>query len=170
MKYFTKYLPVEGEIKEGDMYHNGIGVGPAYKNENWKGQKVKLFLCSRDIQVGDKVRGEYPSTLGFDVECLRTDDSIVPHWAVKGQDGKEYYYAKQDSFKVIGEVSPDATWVKEGDEFEQLDIFADKRQSFEDWWRDNGTSKADKMSKRTLDKYNKSGKYIRIKGPCGHFH
>ena len=61
-KYFTKYLPVEDKIKENDKALNPgngkvVTVNEAcLKNlvdDDWK--KVKLFLCDKDIQVGDKV-------------------------------------------------------------------------------------------------------------------
>lgn len=52
MKYFARFLPVEGEIKERDWYkspsggilsqHNGSELLP----DGW--YKVKLYLCSRD--------------------------------------------------------------------------------------------------------------------------
>lgn len=72
-QYFTKYLPVEGEIKEGDIvtcmgytgiytsFEFGKGFRLQFPNgkanlfpedelseEDYKHQKVKLFLCSRD--------------------------------------------------------------------------------------------------------------------------
>lgn len=85
MKYFTKYLPVEGEIKDGDTYlFDGkiqtCKVSIIKELEEFYGrkiteyQKVKLFLCSRDIETS------------------------------------------------LGEISPSAIWVKEGDEFEEEDI------------------------------------------------
>lgn len=88
-KYFTKYIPVEGEIKEGDMirhpttgnvstHFDGDGVHWINNHTDWK--KVKLLLCSRDITL---------------------DDCVI---------------------KVIGEISPDAIWVKEGDEFEEDEV------------------------------------------------
>lgn len=125
-KYFTKYLPVPGEIEKGDLVMDTDGMVHETP-DSWIGQKdiiAKQVLCSRDIQVGDKIRCEYPSTLHFDVECLRTYEKStnVPHWVVRGTDGKEYYYDKNNSFKVIGEVSPAAIWVKEGMEFEENDI------------------------------------------------
>jgi hypothetical protein len=94
-QYFAKYLPVEGEIKEGDIV---IGMD---------GKKVKLFLCSRNIQVGDKVLD------------IRTNT-----WKeVNNSCGVELYKQKPNDiqFKVIGEISPNAKWVKEGDEFEEND-------------------------------------------------
>lgn len=54
--YFAKYLPVEGEVKDGDYAINSAGSIAQYlvnNDESRKFQKVQLFLCSRDIQVGD---------------------------------------------------------------------------------------------------------------------
>ena len=58
-----------------------------------------------------------------------------------------YNISENDVIKVIGEISPDATWVKEGDEFDESDI-------------DHG-GWVDEDLKTIL---------IKIKGPCGHFH
>jgi hypothetical protein len=63
MKYFTKYLPVEEEIKEG---WEGIAYKADVKGQFFKhsyttnpwyadAKPCKLFLCSRDIQVGDEM-------------------------------------------------------------------------------------------------------------------
>lgn len=106
-KYFAKYLPVEEEIKKEDYALNPsnrkiVRVNAAcLKNlvtPEWK--KVKLFLCSRDVQVGDK--------------CWTTVGGCYDTF----QEG----YDKQYWFKVIGEISPDAIWVKEGDEFDEDEI------------------------------------------------
>jgi hypothetical protein len=86
-KYFAKYLPVEGEIK-----------------------KVKLFLCSRNIEVGDKY---YYNGTETDI-C----DSEIRLEQIKEQEEKH----GQKRFKVIGEISPEAIWVKEGDEFNEVDV------------------------------------------------
>ena len=113
--YFAKYLPVEGEIKENDTFlEHGISYRLLSKRkDDWvictrnlekqfadvckDPKKSKLFLCSRDIQVGDKV--------------------------IDSTDGKEYEVKEgllsPEMVKVIGEISPDATWVKEGDEFDK---------------------------------------------------
>lgn len=71
LKYFYKYLPVEGEIKDTEKYiYLGYPVdnvvftytkdssGPPLPFElaTLKRQKVKLFLCSTDIQVGDTIQ------------------------------------------------------------------------------------------------------------------
>lgn len=81
-KYFLKYLPVSGEIKEGDsveitslkdyksktgnriivpkassiLLNNIAGSRTAKGHENWMNPiKMELFLCTRGIQVGDNV-------------------------------------------------------------------------------------------------------------------
>lgn len=58
-KYFTKYIPADGEIKEGDMVLDTLSgeIVCWWDGNNWDkyDKKVKLFLCSRDIQVGDTV-------------------------------------------------------------------------------------------------------------------
>lgn len=129
-KYFAKYLPVEGEIKEGDYWiGDGISIpkqatrleekaseaaqkafGIKYRKDFLKlknAKKVKLFLCSKDIQVGDKF---------FDERFLGEEFEVESECHLhKLTDGKR--------FKIIGEISPNATWVKEGDEFDEEDIF-----------------------------------------------
>lgn len=114
--YFTKYLPVEGKIQEGDMTIGVRGhIAPAitpddYNNSYgpyWIGRKlVKLFLCSRDLQVGDKFFDERFLYEEFEVESV--------YHLQRLNDGKR--------FKTIGEISPAAVWVKEGDEFDEDEI------------------------------------------------
>lgn len=167
--YFAKFLPVEGGIKiKGD---ESIGDGPTksqkidvtYKYRKKYGeQKVKLFLCSGDVQVGDKIRGNYSSTDSFDVECLRNDgDKDHPHWIVRGQDGNEYFYETFASFKVIGEVSPEATWVKEGDEFDSSDLGINIHGNLSLLWEETSSH---------IEFLKVKGASVAIKGPCGHFH
>jgi len=106
--YFAKYLPYEGNIKEGEDYWcsvYGYRKGNHASRNVPKGEErfkpVKLFLCSRDIQVGDKV---YATADDF----YRTYDG--------------YSDLCTDEIKIIGEISPQAIWVKEGDEFEEDEI------------------------------------------------
>lgn len=130
--YFAKYLPVEGEIKKGDIVQWGPFRGPVYAAGGKDIKKLKLFLCSRNIQVGDKVEW-IPFNTSSDVHSAIVDD------------GNLYHINKLNPFKILGEISPDATWVKEGDEFEEDEI--------EYWPLKGGTVPA-----------------YKIKGPCGHFH
>lgn len=188
--YFSKNIPIEGEIKVGDLIHRiypngnrvlgqactiesynkngvyrvsdpdavwegffcfenynkygGVVSNDGYGKGNFKYEKVELFLCSREIEVGDKIRGEYSSTLSFDVEVIGEDNTGIPHWQVRGIDGNIYEYAKEDSFKVLGPISPKAGWVTYGMEFDEKDI----------------------LENHVCDKCLN----YKIKGPCGHFH
>jgi hypothetical protein len=113
--YFAKYLPVEGEIKEGDYFkYHESDVFQCKDITDIDGDcyKVKLFLCSRDIQVGDQVYylqdGEYLKSI-----CTQSNDDGIDI------DHPVHFYPPE-VFKVIGEISPDAaTRVKEGHEFEK---------------------------------------------------
>lgn len=114
-KYFVKYLPVEGEINDGDYWiRNGIVSNEIVAHGICDCKRVKLFLCSRDIQVGD--------------ECYHTKYLNLGKWALKEggiQDCVDWHGENVDEshlFKVLGEISPEAIWVKEGDEFEEDDI------------------------------------------------
>jgi len=144
--YFTKYLPVEGEIKEGDIVlsescnhppakiqkimedgslltdENDLNdpLGNCYYILPKETRRVELFLCSRDIQVGDK----YYSLAFHEYHIAKDEHSscfVRPH---------EYT-------KVIGKVSPEAIWVKEGMEFDEEDIKKIRRERLinvpDDW-------------------------------------
>lgn len=138
--YFAKYLPVEGEIKMGDKFRwiiNDSVQGEVHtcttegeRPEKYK--KVKLFLCSRDIQVGDKPiympSGQYHTVSGI-------TELMLPEVKELGL------------FKIIGEISTEATWAKEGDGFDESQV---------EYW----TSSID----------NHANPFLKIKGPCGHFH
>jgi hypothetical protein len=70
-------------------------------------QLYMLFLCSRDIQVGDKTINSNTGKEEEYTEYLKTYFKTAtsnPH------------------FKVIGEISPEAVWVKEGDEFDEYQM------------------------------------------------
>ncbi len=152
--YFAKYLPVEGEMKMGDkiffkedntrglLSEGGLPEWVINKCVEKKHKTGKLFLCSRDIRVGDELwTGRKETTLVFEDGANGRDEGNWCHLsaAISG------HY-----FKVIGEISPEATWVVEGDEF--------KRDSLS----------AHGVGVNWNDDY---GKYtFTIKGPCGHFH
>ncbi len=158
--YFCKYLPVEGEIKDGGKYWNRqwqkaddvVGDIHVKVLQNGNFQPAKLFLCSRDIQVGDKVTVE-----GFHSEAWFSIVATLSYITESNQVCLEEAL-KRSSYKVIGEISPEATWVKEGDEFEekQLEI-----------WANNGEYKL-----KSLSDYRDHKKIeITIKCPtCAHFH
>jgi hypothetical protein len=131
MKYFTKYLSVDGEIKEGDKFlDNKLGICTRLEEGEhstwilWEGgktnihlnaeyRKVKLFLCSRDIQVGD-IAYNVVDNISFKV--AGTFEGIS--YTSIGQGNKLI----KECIKVIGEVSPEAVWVTEGMEFDEEDL------------------------------------------------
>lgn len=144
---FAKYLPVEGELEDFDIVLLPIhglyqinGEQDLFKARRLKAPKVKLFLCSRDIQVGDKFRHylidpkkscELRKPV-HDFNKLAKEEDIC----AKVEDGKvwwsrdspyvtqrvNYATAIEGTFKVIGEISPNAIWVKEGDEFDESEV------------------------------------------------
>lgn len=87
--------------------------GSKYSNRNYV--KVKLFLCSRDIQVGDEY---WYNQHGVWIKREYT-------W-----NGGDF---KGNCLKVIGEISPDAVWVTKEMEFEEDDLrFWYKHRKFTD--------------------------------------
>jgi len=159
--YFTKYLPVEGEIKENDHYISDRGdiFQDKKGTRHYTGdKKVKMFLCSRDIQVGDKII--HPMT-GEEVEVL----SIINGWIKYGDHPNEI--ANTGLFKKIGEISPEATWVKEGMRFSESEV--------EEWWG-QAITHYPMIRKLHADTwgYEKLAEncpvVYKVKGPCGHFH
>jgi hypothetical protein len=128
---------------------------------------VELFLCSRDIQVGDSIEcyipvGEPPyyTDKGLVTEYKPEDDTIT--YVVDNDPNHQLINVGRDfCYKVIGPISPQALWVKEGMEFDEDEIyrFGYLRGKEEKW---------------SLDIIQWDGwvdaPFVKIKGPCGHFH
>lgn len=163
---FAKYLPVEGEIKEGSIVQDSLGYYCIGSEEGVRVYKEagksphKLFLCSRDIKVGDKVwTTDYNLLMEGIVESFYSEkeDMVVLNTLSPS-------VRKTTCFKKIGEVSPDAVWVKEGDEFD------DYKTSY---INQKGTIIA-KPENKELDNFIKNHPLTRVivsvKGPCGHYH
>lgn len=148
MKYFAKYLPAEGEIKEGDtikdLVSGDIGIVKKWEkhiNEQDDYKKVKLFLCTHDME----------GVIGGDGTKV-----YLPH------DPK--HKNEEKPFRVLGEISKNALWVKENDEFSEEKV--KHNHICHDSWGNTGYCFHCQRSKGCDSKdYN----YL-IKGPCGHFH
>lgn len=153
--YFAKYLPVEGEIKQGVKAVFSPTGGKlstdkplpewVIKSSNEKGFKLgKLFLCSRDIQVGDEIIYEITN-------AKFKWDGNTPQ--------------RPEDFKVIGEISPEATWVKEGDEFEEEQL---------KFWKNLSSGLNHQggfvVNPKIRPDWQEWVTDVQIKGPCGHFH
>lgn len=185
--YFTKYLPIEGEIKEDDTTFRMGKVQKANLNfpKDYQ-QKVKLFLCSRDIQVGDEYT--YEESKG---KLLKKEgNTITTEWLEgfnKGKKSTDHIVMFNHAFKVIGEVSKDAlTYVTEEMEFEENEIKISQNAKFKYNWKDfpfEGKNRTD-LRKQTIYPHSPSFSnstweilnplpehiLIKIKGQCGHFH
>ncbi len=152
MKYFTKYLECGGSLEVGDItfwedegYYHGkfLRVTESFKihanASQWK--KYKLFLCSREEYYGEPPIGTY-----IDTEILdRSSEHII-------------------ATRVIGEISPDATWVKPGDEFDESELCllpTDMHGKVVYIPREPKPITGAELSQFTV---------IGVKGPCGHFH
>ncbi len=159
--YFAKWLPVEGEIKEGDMYLFGNKVFKAGNDKRYgRGlKKMKLFLCSRDIKLYDEVYNPVTDEYETVVKDLYEGGGKRPD---KCTDFQEVEQCK--SFKVIGQISEEATWVKEGDEFDE----------YRDVWYFELNGKWKYLARNSVDWMRERGEEIKlvckVKGPCGHFH
>lgn len=114
----------------------------------------KLMLVSRDIQVSDmitvdKSKGKVISITGL---CAEIDLG----WS------STQTKPLSDCIKIVGEISPEAMWIKEGDEFTEENIAFYTISIVEGW--ENHTD----YNTWVNSSYNKE---IRIKCPtCGHFH
>lgn len=195
-KYFIKYLPVEGEIKEGDIVmhpHHGLlrlvkysskflcwdCEIPYLNNEDLsfpavdKVQKVKLFLCSRDIKIGDKVKIDVMLNGVYnDYEFVKEDTEDGVKCQTFDGVGMYFHYPEHEEeeniFKVIGEISSDTTWVKEGDEFDENEVELWEKLKNHKW-----TLEDVKKYEGLMGKIINPEKYfnIKIKCPtCSHFH
>lgn len=184
--YFTKCLPVEGEIKEedywraanGDIIPPGSGERILFHANQTRQKRVKLFLCSRDIQVGDNIIADYIVDKGGEYEMhvhkegeILNDKDFDDHWQIKTKDtfyqsGYATEWAlKKGCFKIIGEISPDALgYVKEGDEFDENDVHRNHI-----CYDSPGNTGCCLHCSRSMGCDSQDYNYM-IKGPCGHFH
>ena len=172
--YFAKYLPVEGKVEEGDWgfcTHEEPNL-PGYSiihligkewefykaQNNWyPAKKVKLFLCSGDIKVGDKVFKPRFENLDTFIVLDNEQKTFKEKWITLSEAIFGGY------FKKVGLISPEATWVKEGDELERKNInpiYVCEKGDECDLYFGKQICPA---SHNLIDT-------IKIKGPCGHFH
>jgi hypothetical protein len=174
--YFAKYIPVEGPIKAGDRYviRKSLGLG-AYTDgyigtaaidftpEAQRDQEasiLRLYLCSRDIKVGDK---------DVHTQIMQSEGEEIIH-EVKYDYQLEMMKGLAEAnnlvpYKVIGPISPQATWMKEGAELEE-DEWEYVCINLKHGWTEI------QVPKDHFDTINRQmfTHGITIKGPCGHFH
>lgn len=78
--------------------------------------RQRLFMCSRDIQVGDKITYPEDRTAVRYASAINSDGTI----SVKGdmESLTAVRLGRNEVIKVIGEVSPKAIWIKKDMELE----------------------------------------------------
>lgn len=151
----------------------------------------KMMLVSSDIQVGDKVTSWFHSHENGDSYIT----SIVEEASKVYEDFANYKLKHGELkfsslgkfiFKVIGEISPEATWVTENQEFDENEIKLTTPFKYKEGWeiiyrqgKDRLTDKIQQVRPYSpsfginrweiLDLQPEDCIY-QIKGPCGHFH
>jgi hypothetical protein len=75
----------------------------------------KLFLCSRDIQIGDKAQRYFKERLCNPTEILDVHGEKI---MVDGGSFAPIWDDKKEFFKILGGISPNAKWIKDEDEFD----------------------------------------------------
>jgi len=147
MKYFAKKLPTQCPQLAKQIEGSGCN-----KNELCKFPTCseKLFLCSRDIQVGDTFTDNVGRLWENAEECF------IKVAREANEQNSEY---GKGSYKVIGEISPEATFVFEGQEFtvDEMQFQTSEHPPFEGW--DDCTEKEYSIKKCWI-------KRIRIKCKC----
>ncbi len=126
--YFAEYIPVKGKIKDEEMVMfkiNGKWTQPC-SFDSYLGPDIEdvaqgvLFICSRNVQINDEIYGTREG--GWDTQ----------HKGIAIEKDKGYFFIMEgkkktrlyDCYKIVGSVSPNATWVKRGDRFEVDDLSA----------------------------------------------
>ncbi len=115
------------------------------------------MLCSRDIQVGDEIYNN-GGKLEFPVQSERE---------------KEVFTRNGSFFKVIGEISPNAIWVKEGDEFEESEIgyWFSGMSNATPLSELSNNDKSQESKKLAIERFQNKFKPVYLKCPtCNHFH
>lgn len=140
-KYFTRHLPI-------------------------RGGEENLFLCTRDIQPGMRVVCLLSTHYGkeFDVQME------LGQLKIEVEPGRWEWNPKQEPYPFvfkIGKVSSEAKWVKEGDEFDEVEIELVMSSGYR-------FVKTGQCMGGEVEGYSESVPkhivHIKIKGPCGHFH
>lgn len=221
MKAIAKYMSCpKGEHRAAQMdgiTYSGQALEVVERNPKHKLTYVKLFAVTQDIEVGeeatilsyepdytlsngddevnpDKWR-KYLSNIEFPITVTQLGAAAENDLWFNHEGNKDLYLAPgvpYNWFKVLGELSPDATWVKDQDKIEvkkRFPVFEhDEGEAWEliTGWHPGDYEKSTPPKKMTVEKKakDKYGKRTRIKksvpvkvkwitkvlGPCGHYH
>jgi hypothetical protein len=151
--YFSRYLPLERELGIGDRYLNPrLSFVNTVKTEEdlricqeQACYPVELCICCHSVCEGDRVYCElYELIPGSHYVVAKTENEIYD------------YSDSRNIVAVIGPVSKEAHYVYEGMWFLEKEILG--------WYVDinEGIQIGNPLEKQP--------DYIKILGPCGHFH
>lgn len=167
-KLFVKYLPVNGKINVGDIVRNNLDglVGKTIRDisqpeiDDNEYSKLEPFICSNDIQIGDKVflENDYNYIATVINKINNSSRDIVLDKMPK--DRENGTLDSREMLKVIGKISPYAKWVKDGDELDKSEI---KALYTKEYYGDNSDWRENREFRNVLE-------WFQVKGPCGHFH
>lgn len=138
-RYFLKFLPVRDKIEVGDVVrHPSYGDGKlimVYTETEVDvlsdgGVKQVLHVCDKNWFLNDDIQVAYPDRLAMHPAKLLG----ILSWVGNGEENfsakvtlPEFaipsYTLMENCFKVIGRVSPEATWAKENNEFLFCDVY-----------------------------------------------
>lgn len=187
--FFAKYLPSKGNLKKGGKHISATQESVEHhifttsddvskKEADLMGlTKVKLYLCSRDIPYGGGIRLYRNPEKEYISMSRDTDGGRINLHSIE-KDG-EYKHGPspkfEECFKVIGEISREATWVTEEMEFDKDDV---KKQIVVECYYQNREvqyqteTRLIKAIERYLPKDHETilNEIILIKGCCGHYH
>lgn len=109
--------------------------------------RAEMFLCTKDIKVGDRwyLHDSIDDVIGSNIRKEKDDWGSI---------------MQKNAYKRIGVISPDATWVEDGEEIKEEDIRWAIHKPYEevDW---------DSYKNWLESPWHKD---VQIKGSCGHFH
>jgi len=169
MEAIAKYLPVpEDQATAGKM--DGItykeqALEVVKRNKDHKLKPVALFAVTQDIEVGKwcKLLLSEENTVDAQVKDIDWEkESVHVHYQGEKHTNSRIVSLK-DVFKVLGPLSPNATWVKDGEgiEIDSMETICphplDTYKCGHHYGCDeNGCNNPDKIYK--------------VLGLCGHFH
>lgn len=115
-KYFAKYLPIEDGFKR--VVKNEQGIPVDYE------QEVKLFLCSREVKIGQECYVDGHQHEGKKI--LESEKAIIEN-SPSTNDYFSYFTdgtatVSTNVFRAICPISELAEWIKENDEFDDEEV------------------------------------------------
>lgn len=132
----------------------------------------KMMLISRDIKVGESYRTKSET---FFKTCFKKTEGkgdiyfpkeTIIWWKDDSNGGMLTWNPLSECFKIIGEISPGATWLKEGRIIPEEKI----QVLFVDYVMAGRTFTLEQGKTFYGNSPHKAPIKLRIKGPCGHFH